>query len=366
MSVLAAFTQTGKVQEMLNKEQSQEIGEGATAIQAGGNVTVTKVGLSYAEVREVALDIFRANFYELAGAAKETARARAEEITEEFLKKLEKDNPAGLGKSEDPDFQYALFTVQKEYARNGDKDLGDLLVDLLVDRSKHDQRDILQIVLNESLSTAPKLTETQLSVLAIIFLFRYTQNHGIGNHDLLAKYFDQQVFPFAERLVKNASCYQHLEFTGCGSIQMGEVSLEQILEQTYQGQFLKGFDASEIQARGVSVGMDGRFFIPCLNNPEKFQVRANNRETLEQNIDAAAISADDKAKMLALFDVEKMSHAEIRETCVKMRPYMEKVFDTWSDSPMKSFTLTSVGMAIGHANIKRLIGEFASLSIWIN
>jgi hypothetical protein len=45
---------------------------------------------------------------------------------------------------------------------------------------------------------------------------------------------------------------------------------------------------------------------------------------------------------------------------------MENVFDTWSDSQMKNFTLTSVGIAIGHANIKRLVGEFANLSIWIN
>jgi hypothetical protein len=28
--------------------------------------------------------------------------------------------------------------------------------------------------------------------------------------------------------------------------------------------------------------------------------------------------------------------------------------------------LTSVGISIGHANIKRLVGEFAKLSIWIN
>jgi hypothetical protein len=351
---------------MLNKEQAQAVGDGSTALQAGGNVVITQVGLSYTEVRDVALDVFRSNFYQLAGPAMETAKARATEITEDFLKKLQAEHPDGFKKGQDPDFQHALFTVQKEYARTGDKDLGDLLVDLLVDRSKQDQRDILQIVLNESLATAPKLTETQLSVLAIIFLFRYTQNQGIGNHDLLAKYFDQHVLPFSERLVKNPSCYQHLEFTGCGSIQMGEISLEQVLEQTYQGQFLKGFEASEIQTRDVTVGMDSRFFIPCLNNPAKFQVRANNRKTLEQSIDANAISADDKAKILALFDVEKMSHAEIRETCIKLRPYMEKVFDTWSDSSMKSFTLTSVGMAIGHANIKRLIGEFASLSIWIN
>ena len=107
---------------MLSKDQEQNVAEGSTAIQAGGNVTITKTGLTYAEVRNVALDVFRANFYELAGVAKETAKARAEEITEGFLSKLQKEYPAGLEKSHDPDFQFALFTVQKEYARNGDKD----------------------------------------------------------------------------------------------------------------------------------------------------------------------------------------------------------------------------------------------------
>jgi hypothetical protein len=49
-----------------------------------------------------------------------------------------------------------------------------------------------------------------------------------------------------------------------------------------------------------------------------------------------------------------------------LRPYMASVFEIWSNSSMKSFTLTSVGIAIGHANVKRLVGEFANLSLWIN
>lgn len=354
---------------MLSKDQNQDVGENATAVQAGNDATVRVIhnhGLSYSEVRQVALDVFAANFYELAGAAKETARARAEEITEEFLKKLELDNPEGICKSEEPDFQHALLTVQKEYARTGDKDLGDLLVDLLVDRSKHDQRNILQIVLNESLSTAPKLTDEQLSALAIIFLFKYTQNFQIGNHEALGEYFDKHVFPFAERLVKNRSCYQHLEFTGCGSIQIGEVSLEGQLSHVYQGQFLKGFDVSEIQTRAITIGVDNRFFIPCLNDLSKVQVRANNREGLEKQFDTAQITSEDRVKILELFDVGKMPNQEIRQFCINLRPYMKNVFDVWGDSPMKSFTLTSVGIAIGHANIKRLIGDFSDLSIWIN
>jgi len=268
---------------MLNKDQAQLVGDGATAVQAAGNVSITHVGLSYSEVREVALDVFRSNFYQLAGPAMETARARAEEITESFLKKLQADHPEGFSKGQDPDFQHALFTVQKEYARNGDKELGDLLVDLLVDRSKKDQRDILQIVLNESLNTAPKLTDSQLAALAIVFLFRYTQNYGIGNHAQLGDYFDKNVSPFASRIVKGNSSYQHLEFTGCGSIQMGQISLEECLESSYQGLFLKGFDIEEIANRGVGVGHDQKFFVPCLNDTTKFQVRAVNREALEKN-----------------------------------------------------------------------------------
>ena len=351
---------------MLSKDQTQDVKEGATAIQAAGNVTFNNMGLSYSQVRDVALDVFRANSYELAGMAKETARVRAEEVTEEFLKKLEKENPAGLRKSEDPDFQYALFTVQQEYARNGDKDLGDLLVDLLVDRSKHDQRDILQIVLNECLVTAPKLTNTHLAALAVIFLFKYTQSHEVGNHQTFGEYLDKHLLPFVAKLTKSHSCYQHLEFSGCGSVGLAGNTLEGILGNVYQGQFLKGFDETEIANRSVSVGVDPRFFIPCLSDPTKLQVRANNKETLEPYLDQQGVSHEDKAKILQLFDFGKLSDAEIKEKVIAIRPYMAEVFEIWTNSPLQTFTLTSVGIAIGHSNIKRLIGEFANLAIWIN
>jgi len=45
---------------------------------------------------------------------------------------------------------------------------------------------------------------------------------------------------------------------------------------------------------------------------------------------------------------------------------MQDAFDNWDNSSIKSFTLTSMGIAIAHANIKRLSGAFADLSVWIN
>jgi hypothetical protein len=87
---------------------------------------------------------------------------------------------------------------------------------------------------------------------------------------------------------------------------------------------------------------------------------------LDKNLEAHAITLEDRAKITALFDVGKMADAEIRDKCISIRTYMSDLFECWSGSSMKNFTLTSVGIAIGHANIKRLAGEFSNLSIWIN
>lgn len=344
--------------------QSQKGGDGSTNIQAE-DLTIVQ-GLTYPEVRQVAIDVFRSNFYELAGEAKAIASERAEQVTEDFLKKLQSENPDGFSKAQDPDFQYALFTVQKEYARTGDKDLGDLLVDLLVDRSKQENRNILQIVLNESLSVAPKLTDDQLAALSVTFFCKYTMNNGIENHQMLADSFNQFVQPFSSKLSKNQACYQHLEFSGCGSISMGSSSLQKIYGKKYHGLFLKGFDREEIERREISVGEDQRFFIPCLNDASKLQVRANNLEGLTEFMGDQQTSDEDKSKITALFNLNKMNDNEIKEKIVSMCPHMENAFDAWDNSPLKNFTLTSVGIAIGHANIKRLIGEFSDLSIWIN
>lgn len=350
----------------MNKSQDQATSEGSTALQAGGDIVIKSMGVTYTEVKEIALDIFRANFYQLAGAAQDAARARAEEITDAFFSKLQAEHPEGLQQAGDPDFQYALLTAQKEHARVGDKDLGDLLVDLLVDRTKQHQRDILQIVLDESLSTAPKLTDNQLAVLSVIFLFKYTQNFGIGNHHALGQYFDKFLKPLTGKIVDNAACYQHLEFTGCGTVSMGSIDLETILGTNYQGQFIKGFERTEVTARDINIPVNNQYFIQCFNDAARLQVRANSQELLMEHLEKDGIAPEERDKMKQLFDVGKMTNDEIREKCIALRPYMANVFKTWSGSQMKHFTLTSVGIAIAHANIKRFAGEFANLAIWIN
>ena len=348
------------------KDQSQEVGEGGTAIQAAGSVNFN-VGISYFEARQIAQDMARAVFSELTGIAKETANLRVDEITEKVILKLQNEYPAGLQKAVDPDFQYALLTVQKEYARNADKDLGDLLIDLLIDRSKQETRNILQIVLNESLATAPKLTEGQLGILAITFILRYTRNNGLSNEVDFAKYLDEHVQPFINKSSNNRSSFQHLEFCGCGSISVASsINMALVLRHSYTAFFMKGFDSREISNRGLTIGLDQRFFMKCINDETKYQLRAMNEEALDYDIKDKSISPEDAEILKGFLSVGLMDENEIQQKVNSIRPYMSQAFLLWDSSEMKSFTLTSVGMAIGHANAKRLLGQFADLSIWIN
>jgi len=344
-------------------KQVQKGGDHSTNVQA--EKVQINMGVTISDVRQIARDIFKANFLSLSKQAKEVAKTRAEEITDKFLMELKKQNEDGIKNAQDPDFQYAMFTIQKEYAKTGDKELGDLLVDILVDRTKQEGRSILQIVLNESLSVAPKLTNDQLAALSVIFMLRYTINTRINNSLTLGQNFDETIKPFINLLSKKAPCYQHLEYAGCGSISISSVNFADLLKEKYLGLFSKGFLSNELQKRNINLPAENRIFVTCLHDNTKLQLNAINEDEIKEEARNLGIE-DNIDQLLELNKSCLMNSKEVEDEIVQLRPYMKTVFDVSRESFMKNLTLTSVGIAIGHANVKRNIGEFTDLSIWIN
>jgi hypothetical protein len=346
-------------------KQVQKGGDHSTNIQAK-QVCITH-GISYEEAHQIAIDVFNANFLKLSEEALEKVNIRAEEITEQFLRKLKEQNEEGIARARDPDFQHALFTVQKEYARIGDKELGDLLVDLLVDRTKYKNRSILEIVLNESLSVAPKLTNDQIAALSVIFILGRTKYQPMNNIAALAIYLDNFILPFVELISKRESCYRHLEYAGCGSISLGSTKLDKIFLKHYSGLFSRGFILEEVlNNKKIDVPIDSPIFIKCLHNEERFQLNALNEDVLREKATKLNIDEDNIKKLIDLNNTFVIKGNELKKYLMELRPYMNTIFEVWENSLMKRFDLTSVGIAIAHANIKRIYGEFADLSIWIN
>lgn len=71
----------------------------------------------------------------------------------------------------------------------------------------------------------------------------------------------------------------------------------------------------------------------------------------------------DKLKQLQASKIK--SEQEIKDFVVSIQPQMTDFIDLWENTPMYRMTLTSVGIAIAHANIQMRTGEFSPLSTWM-
>lgn len=350
---------------VLQQNQEQSSGDNSINVQAQSLQTlqIHKHGMSYDETKQIALDVFKAELEKYKGEAIGIASDRANSITIKLLERIRLENPELLQSAKNPDFQDALFTVQKEYAKSGDKDLGDILIDILIERAKSRNRSLIQIVLNESLAVAPKLTAEEISALTILYIFRHTYYTKMINLDSLPEYFNVKIAPFIDLLPESYAHYQHIEYASCGTLQITSLSFVSRFKDNYSGLFSRGFSSEQIEKYN-HLEMQN-LFIPCLHNSRLFQLNALNNDVFIQKAKDNQIPDDIQKELLALHKESLFDEKESEEILCINNPIARKMLDVWIKTPLNRMTLTSVGIAIGHANYRRVTGENPNLGIWI-
>lgn len=351
---------------MINdKIQKQEAGNESTNLQAQS--IIINNGISYSDAKEIALEVYKANFLQLSQDAAQLARDRAEEITDNFLKKLEIENKAAIESMKEPAMQAALYEAQKQYAKTGDKDLEGLLVDILVERASTPERNIHQIVLDEALVVAAKLTPEQMDALTINFLISRTANNTLTNLPAIPLYIKTNLLPFTSNLNKESSCYEHLEYVGCGSLlHMGGLkAIEQIFQEQYGGLFSKGFTRERLEQEIGNLDQYQYLISRCLHDQSLLQVNAVNTETINKICRERNTPDQIKTKITNLFNSSRMDPHEIKSYLISVSPDISTLFDLWQDSGLSKFVPTTVGVAIAQANFRRKTGIKLDLSIWI-
>jgi hypothetical protein len=350
---------------MLGDEiQKQNAGDSSTNLQAKS--IVINQGLTYRDAKEIALDVYKENFLKLSADAARVAIQRAEELTDKFLEKLKNESESSVESMKEPGMQIALYSAQKEYARTGDVDLQNLLVDILVERSKSASRDIKQIVLDESLEIAPRLTPEQFDVLTLSWLLTKTKNHTIVNIESLNNYVITNLLPFIDSLNESSSCYEHLQYLGCSDlVQLGAWGkIEKLLRDRYPGIFCKGATEDEVRVELANADTKG-MIIQSLHNSALFQVSAMDLDAISSESKRRGLNEELVPKLNSIFEKSRMSETEVREYLLKTHPKLERLFSIWEKTPLSRLTLTTVGYAIAQANFRRKTGLKVDLSMWV-
>jgi hypothetical protein len=192
--------------------QRQQGGDRSVNLQ--GEVVFYQGGVSYADAKSIAQDVFRANALALAGVAQQAAAARVEELTEKFLGKLSEspDNP--FDALEDPDVQHSLYTAQVGYARSGSLPLSETLVALLVDRCSTQSQGIEALVLNEAIATLPKITTGQANLLTLSWILRQAST-PLNSIEAHGRFLEEYIGPLLGDLPTSKVDIGHLQYAGC-------------------------------------------------------------------------------------------------------------------------------------------------------
>jgi hypothetical protein len=349
-------------------KQGQEGGDNSTNYQAAGSIVIQQ-GISIAEVRQLVLDLFKANFAELSDLAMQTAERRAAELVNRFLDQLRDRAPQALAAVEDPDVQYALIAAQRAYARTGDDDLGDVLVDILVDRLAESQRGLRQVVLTESLDVAPKLTASQFAALSATFIVTHTHDPAVKDLDDLKAFVRRHVVPYVDDLPVHRSSYQHLEYAGCGGISMGTISLENAFAGAYPHLFSKGFTREQLEQSSLRKAEHwsrvDELLVDSPRTEGKLQFESMRPEWVEQA--TKTLGLPNTHWLSDFIHQHQLADDKIREILVRFDPAIDRLLEIWNGSEIRHLRLTSVGMAIAHANCRRTTGDpIGDLSIWID
>jgi hypothetical protein len=346
------------------RRQEQSGGDESVNIQAGQNATVY-VGITASEARDIALDVYRANFLTLTGIAEDVARVRAERITRQYIETLQARNPAGLASMGDPDMLRALYSAQEGFACSGEDDLEQALTDLLVDRAGQSERNLKTYVLNQAIATLPKLTKKQRAALAVLFFVKCTRYDGPLDLASFYGYVSDYVAPFVDEMPETLADFRYMQYTGVGSLSIASTTLEGAFYNQAYGYFVKGFTRDEAAAPWMPFLDDSAVFAPCLRNPQKLQINARSHSEVRELSEAKGIPT-----LMTHIDLGRMYEPQIKADLIAQIPSLEKLFDIWRPDPstlgpLANFELTAVGIAIGHACQRSAVGEVTPLEVFL-
>ncbi|MEV6396181.1 LPO_1073/Vpar_1526 family protein [Streptomyces sp. NPDC051907] len=334
-------------------------------------------GVSYSDAKAIAMDVFRENFSKLSQNAYRVATGRAEEFAENYLKELHDREPGSIRNIEDPGIQSDILEAQAGFARSGDRDLREVLTDLLVDRTARPERTIVSLTLSAAIQTAQRLTDVHFAALSSVFAFQQLKFPRMTHHEQVYENLVRCLVPFTRQMnaLKDADVH-YLEALGCVTLGGGNRLLE-FLWETYPGLFAEPIDVNDFPVDLEGKPLAGpHHILKKLKNtsavmasprdPGKFQVSATDRDDLHQLL----IDHD-------LLDHESELESALRKklsgqrVCQEIADYSEDLDSVryWNETLGLSHRAnTAVGTAIGHANISRVTkGELVgTLDFWLS
>lgn len=292
---------------------------------------------------------------------------RLQIFAENFYNELIERNPNAINDFNSPVLQDVLFKAQKSYVLNEDPAIGELLIDILVERAANTQRDTTQISLTEALDVLPKLTTNQLNMLTLSWLLTPEFFKKLSSYDQVMDYIENTLYPLAEKIETDyQNEYRQLEYFGCFLFrsESNTIPIDEIIYRECKAYFRREFTSNEIKDIFKDFSCAEKLqelFTQSIFDPQKYQFKATPTE-LYKLVNELGIPEKDHLA------INEKIHMFIDMAPDKIRMNLEQ--KTSSYNKLNNFVisqmlreLTYVGIIIAEANNRKMKKEAGLLLV---
>ncbi len=345
-------------------KMEQKGGKDSTYYQAQ-QMVVKHTGISVADVKEIALSVFKENFPKLKGQAEIEAKKNVNIFIDKLDKKISSElTNEEIDKFSDPDIQYVLHRAIDSNARKNSEELRENLSTLIVERVKNDDKDLKRIAYNEAITTIGKLTLDQLKILTLCFLLKYTRCYVVRNGETLNNYLNAQIKPFLDFKNTNAE-FQHLQYTGCANISIGSSNLTSIIKTCYTLLFLNKIEKAKVDEITIEPSIKQQI-LTFVESENKYLFTPANKGELKKYLTEQSTSEDVIRKIITLYDSSIKPDTEIDRWIYDETGIGRDLSTKWAESLIKNMSLTSVGIIIAATHFEQVVKEKLNIDEWIN
>lgn len=268
------------------------------------------------------------------------------------LSEVADSNPAVAHALGEGDFHAAVNNAQTHYATSGNDDLGEVLVNLLAEQAGHPSQDYLRKIMAQAVDIAPVLTDEQWNSLSVLFVVREILPSLPTIHSAkdVAEFLNTILRPFVESSIcRSTGGFRTIFHTGCAIPTDGQslaMTLIAKLPWVFAGP-VRLLDLLSIDGRARAL-IDS-----TIHDRDHLVFSRKAYEDLTGVARELGISFEGTSRIRTLMKASLKSEKDCREAMTREIRDFYQFEDLWSNSPLSTTTLTAVGMAIGHANLRR-------------
>lgn len=372
----------------MRRALDQEGGDSSTNLQAGRDIEYH--GLTVSQLDELKrhvddqvagevelfvnrqLETIRADFVRFTGEAHAQAMASAQQLVTTFVEQLTARAPGNINSVRTPSMQQAILNATTSAAVADDDELTETLVGILVDKSGEGPRSFKGVVLNEALEVAGKLTSDQVSLLTALVMLTRTVTHGPDTVDSLLTLLDQRCRPLYDKLPKNKAAVQYAAYTGVGTEGIVSQPLVNHIANAYDAVFTKGFTGDQLpdglQHLATSLPPADPGLVEDADGQARFRLPISSSQSLDRlkklgELNEPYLTHIDQFKQL--IKNSKLPQDRVMSLIEAEQPELANFLREIDDLDASTFRLTSVGIAIGQANWRRIDPEAPDVDIYL-